>query len=496
MLVLRSSACVIGSGALACSTSPPAAPTVVIPPAAGSSSAPVSSAGEGAWFQPNGSIIAIDARGTKSPELSAPIAPCVTALNKDGGYPVERPAQERMADEASLTFSYFLGACAQQYRIVPPKPGEPLSPEQARENYANVAQCTFETHYGKPYWVPQLIHDVDICQRALGAGWQLPTSDSLAKFNPRHRELLHQALKGLHYGGGYNSLLLYARDERDKLTFIDLSPPDVQSRTGNRSVSISEAEAKRSLQVPAASLRCVRDGRAMPKTDLPPVNQLAAKCGEELSAMFGGKGKGSANGLRPMVPLQPDPQTPSDPALLRLSEHTKQIEANAGSFDPTVTLREVERARPAAQRALANAKQSVQGEIAKRMQRMTQLYHELRNPGLSAEERGRRTAELQRDALTVFRLQQGLSPKQGDEWLVREAMRTITRLIQTRYARAYGEYKHWVVVGKPAQGTKRGVAAIEREVSALRKLRERVDEITGTKSGDSLVLPPPSAFKK
>jgi hypothetical protein len=75
-------------------------------------------------------------------------------------------------------------------------------------------------------------------------------------------------------------------------------------------------------------------------------------------------------------------------------------------------------------------------------------------------------------------------------------MRTIHRLIQTRYTRAYREYKHWIVIGKPTQGATRNVAAIEREVSALRKLKEKVDEITGTKTGDSLVLPPPSAFGK
>src|SRR5688572_21845815 len=101
----------VGLAALGCPGSRKPAPlSIAAAPAA--SESPRAALARGAWFQPNGSLVAVDASGHESPELSAPIAPCVTALNKNGYYPALREEQERMADEASLTFPYFLDACA------------------------------------------------------------------------------------------------------------------------------------------------------------------------------------------------------------------------------------------------------------------------------------------------------------------------------------------------------------------------------------------------
>jgi hypothetical protein len=130
-----------------CSAAPAQSPgrDVAAREAGGTSSAGLP---EGVWFQPNGSIVAVDGEGRQSPELSAPIVPCVLALNRDGFYPPEREAREHMADEASLTFAYFMQACAERYPMARPEAGETLTFEQARNNYASVARCSFETHYG------------------------------------------------------------------------------------------------------------------------------------------------------------------------------------------------------------------------------------------------------------------------------------------------------------------------------------------------------------
>ncbi len=474
---------------LACSAPSKHQPSKVSVPAAESQSQRAELE-PGAWFQPNGSVVAVDTNGQTSPELSAPIAPCVTALNKDGYYPPVRQEQERMADAASLTFPYFLEACAKRYPIVRASAGETLTPDEARQNYENVARCSYETHYGKPYWVPQLIADVDLCGRALGPGWQLPTSESLALFNDQHRQLLYEALEGVPFGGGYNSILLYARGAGNKLTLIDLAPPAARKAGSTPSVP---SETKTWFQASGVSLRCVREARTLPAVDMPPVRGEASGCGAVLSAMFGPKAVEAA--------ARTPEKAATDPAILRLSAHAQALEQSPDSFDAKLTLRELERAAPAAKKTLASEggnEQERQAELAKLAERFQQLRQTLEDPKTPASERAALQPEFQRvyAALTA-QAQQGLGPRlTPDQRVLEEALRSISALIHARFRGLYPEYKHWVVIGKPIPGKTRTLASIEEEAAALRKVAQKIDEIKGTNSAERLQLPPKSRFKK
>jgi hypothetical protein len=454
--------------------------------------APAARLPEGAWFQPNGSIVAIDAEGRQSPELSAPIAPCVLALNRDGFYPPEREAREQMADEASLTFSYFQQACAERYPIARAEAGQTLTSEQARNNYASVARCSFETHYGKPYWVPQLLDDVDLCGRELGSSWQLPTKESLAHFNARHRELIGEALRDVPYGGGYNSLVLYARDAAQQLTVLDLGPPQAQGARRAEPIRLT-SDRKQPFQAPRIALRCVRRSGALPAVDLPRVSPLAASCAATLSTQMA-SARASVS-----APPPPEPDTPLDPALVRLSQHTEALDANPDSFDPKVTRRLLEQAFKAAKTAfLHEGARPNQQELETKALRYKELQDSLEDPKLPAAERATRLAEFgELRAWLAANVGGLLTPSvPRDRRMVQEALRTIRQHSRRRFARAYAEYKYLVVVGKPKPGATRSLAAVEREVRDLQALERKADEISGGNGADSLVLPPKSSFTK
>ncbi len=475
-------------GTVACSGSSKPAPTATIAVAPVAAQPPAERLAEGAWFQPNGSIVAVDATGSKSPELSAPLAPCVLALNRQGFYPPEREARERMGEEASLTFPYFLQACAESYSITRPGP-QGLTPAQAHDNYANVARCTFETHYGKPYWLPELVSDVDLCGRVLGSDWRLPTEKTLAKFNGRHRELLAGALRDVPYGGGYNSLVVYGRDARNRLTLIDIGPADAKRGAPPR----LDGSSKGTFQAAGVALRCVRESRALPAVDMPPVSVLAAGCGAALATEM------AAERQRASAPPQPEPEVPLDPALARLSAHAQALNANPDSFDPKTSLRELERATAAAKKAYASeVAKPTQQELESKAQRYNELQRSLEDPNLPAAERATRLSEFAelRAWLTANAQNLLTPPVTREKRVVQEALRTIAQHSHRRFARAYTEYKVWVVVGKPKKGATRSLAAVEREVQSLQKLARKADEISGGNSADSLVLPPKSAFQK
>jgi hypothetical protein len=478
----------LGAG---CSAAPtPATSKAIATPVA--TETPAARLPEGAWFQPNGSIVAIDAEGRQSPELSAPIVPCMPALNRDGFYPPQREARERMADEASLTFSYLQQACAERYPIVRPAPDSTLTPEQARDNYASVARCSFETHYGKPYWVPQLLVDVDLCARELGPSWQLPTKESLARFNTRHRELLAEALRDVPYGGGYNSLVLYAR-ETAQLTVLDLAPPQAQGERRAKPVRMP-IDRKQPFQAPRVALRCVRHSGTLPRVDLPRVSPLATSCATELAAQLT-----AARASVATPPPPPEPDTPLDPALVRLSKHAEALDNNPDAFDPKVTRRLLEQALPAAKAAYAHegAKPNQQVLEAKAL-RYKELQDSLEDPNLPDAERATRLAEFgELRAWLAANVSGFLTPAvPRDRQLVLNVLRTIRQHTRRRFARAYAEYKYLVVVGKPKPGAKRGLAAVEREVKDLHALESKADEISGGNGADSMQLPPKSSFSQ
>ena len=121
-------------------------------------------------------------------EISAPIFPKVLVLYAGEGsnYPVSQAAREQLAADSALTYATLLTTCAalpQYSALALQTPTAPvLSALQLNTNYQVVAQCSYEQYTAKPYWIPQLVNDVDICESQLGQEWHLLAESDLATF--------------------------------------------------------------------------------------------------------------------------------------------------------------------------------------------------------------------------------------------------------------------------------------------------------------------------
>lgn len=121
-------------------------------------------------------------------EISAPIFPKVLVLYAQEGtaYPATQPAREALVANASLTYASLLTTCAAQPQYsaiaLQTSAAGPLTAAQLNTNYQVVAQCSYEQYTAKPYWIPQLVNDVDICESQLGQDWHLLAESDLATF--------------------------------------------------------------------------------------------------------------------------------------------------------------------------------------------------------------------------------------------------------------------------------------------------------------------------
>jgi hypothetical protein len=113
-------------------------------------------------------------------EISAPIVPRTTVIYQT--FPTTLDGEKAMAHEAAMTFDWLLAQCSSQYPMITldPKGGSALSAAQLGVNYGEVARCAYEQYVAKPYWIPKLVDDVDICGTEMGQGWRLITEADLA----------------------------------------------------------------------------------------------------------------------------------------------------------------------------------------------------------------------------------------------------------------------------------------------------------------------------
>lgn len=238
-----------------------------------------SDAPTGAAFQPglqyNGSVAFARAEQTGAQalsaagalvghfEISAPVIPDVLVLYAEEGaqFPASLPDEDSLADAAALDFSALLVECAgypDYAGIVITGPSDPpLTQAQLTLNYELVAECSYVHHTAKPYWIPRLVADVDVCGRTLGADWRLLADSDVASFSTADFQILADVLAGASTGGSfgalYFSLHTYVRDSSGGLAQAHLEP--------NAAVRVEP------LPVPATStshlegdfgLRCIR----------------------------------------------------------------------------------------------------------------------------------------------------------------------------------------------------------------------------------------------
>jgi hypothetical protein len=167
-------------------------------------------------------------------EISAPILPDVAVLYAEEGaqFPATQAGEDSLADGAALVFDRLLVECAgyaDYSGVVIAAPSDPpLTAAQLLMNYELVAQCSYVHHSAKPYWIPRLVADVDVCGRTLGTDWQMLSVSDLATFTAADFQVLADALAGGsssgNFGAMYFSLRAYARDASGGLVQAHLEP--------------------------------------------------------------------------------------------------------------------------------------------------------------------------------------------------------------------------------------------------------------------------------
>jgi hypothetical protein len=169
--------------------------------------------------------------------LSAPLMPDMVVFQYRGGsgYPATVEEVRTLVRESVMSFGRLFESCAPLYPgIVVPAAGEVLTETQIGVNYGLIARCAYEQFGAKPYWIPQLFEDVDVCAEVLGAGWRLPTEDDLRSYTTDEIALLEQALgtsatvsgwelAGLYYS---KSLLVRGSDGRLALGLLAATAPE------------------------------------------------------------------------------------------------------------------------------------------------------------------------------------------------------------------------------------------------------------------------------
>jgi hypothetical protein len=201
----------------------PDAATVVVP------DAPAGATGYVVLAYDGSSAIVPDAEtGVARVAISAPIFP--HTFKAGGGldlygyeganYPTTYAGELQLARGAGVTYASLLAQCAALHSTIvlqaagsPPLPASVLA-----SNLEAVARCAYEDFGIKPYWIPQLVDDVDLCGELLGAGWKLPTEADLAALTDAERATWQQAASAELFG----SLNVYVRANDGSLKLAGL----------------------------------------------------------------------------------------------------------------------------------------------------------------------------------------------------------------------------------------------------------------------------------
>ena len=163
--------------------------------------------------------------------VSAPIFPKVLELYQGEGdrYPTTPEGQAQLVRNAAVSFVQLLGECAPDYPdITLWAPGDaPLTAEQVYANYWTVEECAYARYTVKPYWIPQLVQDVDVCSLALGASWRTPTAEELAALGPEARQAIADSVDFGAAEGAFSWSSIYLRNPDGVVRGGDLSPAAV-----------------------------------------------------------------------------------------------------------------------------------------------------------------------------------------------------------------------------------------------------------------------------
>ncbi len=195
-------------------------------------------------------------------ELSAPIIPLMEVWQNRGGAGYPNTQEERVAlvRDSAKTYAEFLPDCSRSDPSILLTSN--LSQEQLKHNYDAMARCIYLQYGGKPYWIPQILNDVDVCHEKLGPGWRLPSSADIAAWSESDYHALASAYSATPAPDGfpvhfYFVLDVYARGVDGTLLRARFSPG--QQHIGPLPISFDEL---RDLHVGSGEpigVRCVRN---------------------------------------------------------------------------------------------------------------------------------------------------------------------------------------------------------------------------------------------
>lgn len=196
-------------------------------------------------------------------EISAPITPRTDVIYPAQGaaYPSAPADEQALGLKAALTFRWLLLQCADYKGLVVPATDDEVLPVAQRiVNYNLIAACAYTKFSGKPYWIPQLVNDVDLCWLTLGKDWRLLREQDLADLRDDEYAFLGDTLAGVDTGGGlggyYFTLLSYVRGSDGALKLGDLSRG---ARTRVSPLDPATIDYKSHLEhQPPVTLRCLR----------------------------------------------------------------------------------------------------------------------------------------------------------------------------------------------------------------------------------------------
>lgn len=172
------------------------------------------------------------AAGAEVVEVSAPILPRVSVLYAAEGnnFPASPADRATLAHDAALTFDFLMTACSMNHSgIVIPGPGDPpTTPAQNATNLETVANCAYTDFVSKPYWIPALVDQIDLCGTELGASWHLISEADVNDVSDADAQAMAAALSTPNstsfFGNFYFSLHVWVRATDGSLARGDLSP--------------------------------------------------------------------------------------------------------------------------------------------------------------------------------------------------------------------------------------------------------------------------------
>jgi hypothetical protein len=196
-------------------------------------------------------------------EISSPILPDVLKIY--GPFPATLDGEKAMAHDAALTFDFLLAACAPKYPKITLATGgvTVLSQEQLATNFEEIGRCSYEQYSAKPYWIPRLINDVDLCGTELGADWHLISEHDLTTLTEADFQLIQETLTPLASGVGgffgsfYFGLQVFVRADDGSLKLGSLAPG-----AGAARVSAYPNASSTSHDEGGYALRCIRRAQA------------------------------------------------------------------------------------------------------------------------------------------------------------------------------------------------------------------------------------------